>query len=127
MADKAQQLFRELNEVSKTQCLCHNDLNSANIIEGQGLTLIDWEYAAIGDPLFDLATIAEHHQYDASLTKVLLDAYFNPASDEVTDRLKKYRVLYRCLLVLWLEAVKKLCGLDAQQTNQLQQARAALC
>src|SRR5581483_3768020 len=36
--------------------LCHNDLLSANLIDdGRRLWLVDWEYAGIGHPLFDLA------------------------------------------------------------------------
>jgi hypothetical protein len=34
---------------------CHNDLNAANLLWGNGPMAIDWEYAAPGDPYFDLA------------------------------------------------------------------------
>ncbi len=36
--------------------LCHHDLNPANVLETEnGLRILDWEYAASGHPLFDLA------------------------------------------------------------------------
>ena len=34
--------------------LCHNDINPANLL-GKKPWLIDWEYAALGDPAFELA------------------------------------------------------------------------
>lgn len=40
-------------------CLCHNDLIRANRVhDGQHLLAIDWEYASLGDPFFDLANAA---------------------------------------------------------------------
>ena len=36
--------------------LCHNDLLAANLIDdGRRLWLLDWEYAGVGHPVFDLA------------------------------------------------------------------------
>ena len=34
---------------------CHNDLNAANLLWSDGPMAIDWEYAAPGDPYFDIA------------------------------------------------------------------------
>ena len=34
---------------------CHNDLNAANLLWSDGPIAIDWEYAAPGDPYFDIA------------------------------------------------------------------------
>lgn len=40
-------------------CLCHHDPRPANILDdGQQLWLIDFEYAALGSPLFDLAALS---------------------------------------------------------------------
>ena len=39
--------------------LCHNDLLPANMIMSAGrLWLVDWEYAGMGHPLFDLASVS---------------------------------------------------------------------
>lgn len=120
LAENTRQLLRRLEDSSATQCLCHNDLNSANIIEGRGLTLVDWEYAAIGDPLFDLATVAEHHRFDEGRSEALLSTYFDVACEADIDRYDQYRFLYRHLLVLWLATVERLCGISAEQEIQLQ-------
>jgi thiamine kinase len=126
LAGNARSLSGKLDDKSVPQCVCHNDLNSANIIEGRGLTLIDWEYAAIGDPMFDLATIAEHHRFDQDRSEVLLSAYFDSASEDVIDRYRRYRYLYRHLLVLWLASVERLCGISAEHQIQLQREWGAL-
>ncbi|CED71217.1 putative antibiotic resistance protein [Aliivibrio wodanis] len=46
-------------------CLCHFDIGAYNIIvKEQGYGLIDWEYASIGDPSQDLATMIIANQFD---------------------------------------------------------------
>jgi thiamine kinase-like enzyme len=55
---------------------CHNDLLNANFI-GDGLRtwLVDWEYAGMGDPFFDLGNFAVNHELDESGESALLAAY----------------------------------------------------
>lgn len=37
-------------------CLCHNDMLPANVLDdGNRVWIVDWEYAGMGHPLFDLA------------------------------------------------------------------------
>ena len=58
--------------------LCHNDLMPGNLIEAEDrLWLIDWEYAGIGHPLFDVAGLASNAGLDAAATTALLDAYLD--------------------------------------------------
>jgi thiamine kinase-like enzyme len=55
---------------------CHNDLLAANFIhDGDRLWLVDWEYAGMGDPFFDLANFAVNNGLDGGGEAVLLDAY----------------------------------------------------
>ena len=45
---------------------CHNDLLNANFIDdGERLVIVDWEYAGMGDPFFDLANFSINHELDA--------------------------------------------------------------
>ena len=122
LADDTQRQLRELETRPSTCCLCHNDLISANIVEGRTLVLIDWEYAAIGNPMFDLATIAEHHHFNLDKADALISAYFGSLREEDVRRLSRYRSFYRRLLVLWLASVEQLCEIGAEQQIQLQQA-----
>ncbi len=55
----------------------HHDLLPGNIIgDGKRLWLIDWEYAAFGAPLFDLANLAGNASFSAQEERRLLHIYF---------------------------------------------------
>jgi aminoglycoside phosphotransferase (APT) family kinase protein len=54
---------------------CHNDLLAANFIRGERLWIVDWEYAGMGDPAFDLANFAVNNGLDEIGDRTLLDAY----------------------------------------------------
>jgi thiamine kinase-like enzyme len=55
---------------------CHNDLLSANFIDdGTRLWLVDWEYAGMGDPFFDLGNFAVNNELGVEGEKELLAAY----------------------------------------------------
>jgi thiamine kinase-like enzyme len=55
---------------------CHNDLLAANFIhDGERVWLVDWEYAGMGDPYFDLANFAVNNGLDEHGEKALLEAY----------------------------------------------------
>jgi thiamine kinase-like enzyme len=57
-------------------CPCHNDLLNANFIDdGERLRIVDWEYAGMGDPFFDLANFSINHELDADGRAALLTAY----------------------------------------------------
>ena len=44
---------------------CHNDLLNANFLDdGERLRIVDWEYAGMGDPFFDLANFSINHELD---------------------------------------------------------------
>jgi thiamine kinase-like enzyme len=61
-------------------CPCHNDLLNANFIdEGSVLRIVDWEYAGMGDPFFDLANFAINHELDGDGRRGLLAAYLDEA------------------------------------------------
>jgi thiamine kinase-like enzyme len=55
---------------------CHNDLLNANFIDdGSRSWIVDWEYAGMGDPFFDLGNFAVNHELDEDGEQGLLRAY----------------------------------------------------
>ncbi len=57
---------------------CHNDLLAGNILlasEGGGIMIVDWEYAGMGHPLFDLGNLAVNNELDEAAEGRLLAAY----------------------------------------------------
>jgi thiamine kinase-like enzyme len=61
----------------------HNDLLTANfLVDGDGIKLIDWEYAGMGDRWFDLGNFAVNNELDDDQEAALLEAYFGEPPDE---------------------------------------------
>jgi thiamine kinase-like enzyme len=55
---------------------CHDDLLAANFIhDGERVWIVDWEYAGMGDPAFDLANYAVNNGLDEDGDRALLAAY----------------------------------------------------
>jgi thiamine kinase-like enzyme len=55
---------------------CHNDLLNANFIDdGERLWIVDWEYAGMGDPFFDLGNFAVNNGLGEDGERELLAAY----------------------------------------------------
>jgi thiamine kinase-like enzyme len=55
---------------------CHNDLLNANFIDdGTRIRIVDWEYAGMGDPFFDLGNFSINHELSAGEDAFLLAAY----------------------------------------------------
>jgi thiamine kinase-like enzyme len=58
---------------------CHNDLLNANFIDdGVRIRIVDWEYAGMGDPFFDLGNFSINHELTADEDDQLLAAYDGP-------------------------------------------------
>jgi aminoglycoside phosphotransferase (APT) family kinase protein len=57
----------------RPSAILHHDLHGSNIIESpRGLVLIDWECAAVSDPLLDIACILSYHESARPYASVLL-------------------------------------------------------
>ena len=70
---------------------CHNDLLNANFIDdGQRIRIVDWEYAGMGDPFFDLGNFAANHELTDEEDALLLAAY--DGRPAVADRLARLRL-----------------------------------
>jgi thiamine kinase-like enzyme len=62
---------------------CHDDLLPTNLLQveaengaGPSLLLVDWEYAGMGHPMFDLGNLAVNNEFDEPADERLLAAYF---------------------------------------------------
>lgn len=66
--------------------LCHNDPFANNFMDDGTLRLLDWEFAGMGDVMYDLACIAQSMKPDKQAE--LLVAYFGDNSPELTQALR---------------------------------------
>jgi thiamine kinase-like enzyme len=82
---------------------CHNDLLNANFIDdGTRIRIVDWEYAGMGDPFFDLGNFSINHELTADQDAYLLAAYDGGASrPERLARLTLMRVVSDFREAMW--------------------------
>jgi thiamine kinase-like enzyme len=56
---------------------CHNDLLPANfLMTAEGIRVVDWEYAGMGDRFFDLGNLAVNNGFEPDDEECLIAAYF---------------------------------------------------
>jgi thiamine kinase len=103
LEQKLQEFFTRASTHRTQQCLCHNDLLAENLlIRNDGrLVALDWEYAAMGDPYFDLAAVVEGHQMNDASAQILLEHYTDIPKNAALQRLALLRVVYCYLDLLW--------------------------
>ncbi len=83
--------------LSGKQVFCHNDLHSGNCLDhAEKMWLIDWEYAAMGDPLFDLATLASVENFNEDEMEELLQNYLQ--MKQVPSEIVRYFRFQRALV-----------------------------
>ena len=81
---------------------CHNDLLNANFLDdGDRLRIVDWEYAGMGDPFFDLANFSINHELDAAASATLLGAYFGEVRSEDAGALELMRFMSDFREAMW--------------------------
>jgi aminoglycoside phosphotransferase (APT) family kinase protein len=74
-------LGRDFDAAHSPTAFCHNDLVAANIlVDGAAARLIDFEYAGLGAPLLDLASLAGMNGFTKAQRRQLLDEYYGTAS-----------------------------------------------
>ncbi|GGO75465.1 hypothetical protein GCM10011348_00320 [Marinobacterium nitratireducens] len=81
--------------------LTHHDLHPGNLCWMDGrLVVVDWEYAAIGNPWFDAAALAKH--FEASLVELSsLPAFADLDADTLAEGLGRACWMFDALGCLW--------------------------
>lgn len=81
---------------------CHNDLLPANFILAQGrIVILDWEYAGMGDPFFDLGNLAANNGFGEREEQELLRRYFGTVTPQAWARLKLMRIMSDFREAMW--------------------------
>lgn len=81
---------------------CHNDLLNANFIDdGERIRILDWEYAGLGDPFFDLGNFSVNHGLAPAEDAILLRAYEGSARPDRLARLYLMRIMSDFREAMW--------------------------
>lgn len=110
---EVRKIEKRIVQLDRPRTLCHNDLNPGNfIMTSTGIVrIIDWEFAAMGDPLFDLANFlsslrAPSTDYlDEAGERNILDMYFE--KERGREIVYLYEIVARYLGVLWAVILEK--------------------
>lgn len=89
-------------EAGARPCLCHTDVHALNLVDNAGLRLLDWEYAGVGEPLLDVASLSVFHRYPAPRRRLLLESYGGAVDDSSWQRLELACWLFDYIRELWL-------------------------
>jgi thiamine kinase-like enzyme len=102
--------------------LCHNDLLAANFLRvesgaeaggGARIRLIDWEYAALGDPYFDLGNFAVNNGLAPAEEEAFLGVYLGePPGAHRLARLRLMRFMSDFREAMWAVLQGSLSDLD---------------
>ncbi len=86
-----------------TPALCHHDLSRDNLLLCAGrLVALDWEYAAMGNPWFDIAHVVSDQDLSTDDTNRLLQAYLDRQPSAIERRHLQLQGLVAHLLeLLW--------------------------
>jgi thiamine kinase len=86
-----------------TPVVCHSDLHILNLLEcEQRLLLLDWEYAHVSDPFWDLAGWSANNDFGDEIQLDLLIAYLGKSPTEAQwARHKLMLWLYDYVCLLW--------------------------
>jgi thiamine kinase-like enzyme len=85
--------------------LCHSDLHRLNVAAGERLVLLDWEYAHVADPYWDLAAWVANNDGTANFAADVVAGYLErPAGRHESERLRLLIWLYDYVCLLWCES-----------------------
>jgi thiamine kinase-like enzyme len=92
---------------------CHNDLLNANFIDdGNRIRIVDWEYAGMGDPFFDLGNFSVNHELSSDEDGALLQAYDGRLDSARLARLRLMRIVSDFREAMWGVLQQGISSLD---------------
>jgi thiamine kinase-like enzyme len=98
---RAQQAKAALKAGSSIIVPCHNDLLNENFLFDGEVRLLDWEYAGMGDPFFDLANFSSHHQFTEDQDLYMLECYFEEVTQAHWTHLKIMKMMSDFREAMW--------------------------
>jgi aminoglycoside phosphotransferase (APT) family kinase protein len=102
---RAQAVLARARLAGRRASIVHGDLHHSNLLEAGGLTLLDFEYSAVTDPLFDLACLTAYYPRAAAFGDLLL-AESGLGPETTTDMLVEASWLYTFLSYLWYRSFR---------------------
>ncbi len=98
--------LQEIGRLDPDVAVCHGDVVCSNLIHHNGeVRFIDWEYACVLDPCFDLASLIVEQNIEEPTIERLLSEYRQASGRVNGHRLGLWVDCYKSLQALWLLAL----------------------
>jgi thiamine kinase-like enzyme len=85
----------------RATAFCHNDFLNGNFIFDGDVRVVDWEYAGMGDPFFDLANLSVNHGFDVAADEKLLTGYFGRSDEPLLATLSLMKLVSELRETMW--------------------------
>ena len=101
--EKVFSLQSHLEEIGVDKKSCHIDLVPENFIEDETgrVYLIDWEYSAMNDPMWDLAALFLESNFSKAVGGEFFKYYFSEDTPVSVSKIMIYKILQDFLWSLW--------------------------
>jgi thiamine kinase-like enzyme len=90
------EMYEDLNHESYPKVFSHNDLTQENIILDHEYVFIDWEYAGLNNPLFDIASIISSYSLNEQQIDSLCCGYGEKSEVDMEILRKWVKFTYFC-------------------------------
>jgi thiamine kinase-like enzyme len=111
--ERATQIERVVGNSAMPSTTCHNDLLNANfLMDGDHVWIVDYEYAGMGDPFFDLGNLSINNGLSEDAQEILLRLYFGDVRATHRARLGLMRVMSDFREAMWGVLQQALSTLD---------------
>jgi thiamine kinase-like enzyme len=129
LRDVATSVLDDFSQLPRAaRVLCHSDLHTLNVIErNHSLILLDWEYAHVSEPLWDLAGWSANNDFGVDAQRCLLARYLETAPTPCQwTRFRLLLWLYDYICLLWSELYLSLRPANPEVSGRLTQLDARL-
>lgn len=102
-------------------CFCHNDLSYGHILARDPFTIVDWEYASMGNRYFDIVACCMINELSSSETQTLCEHYASALgldADTVKEGVSRFVPIVDLTYKLWTEALKANSSDDEGKTTE---------
>jgi aminoglycoside phosphotransferase (APT) family kinase protein len=107
----------EIARPFRATVLGHNDLLNANFLFDDRLRIVDWEYAGMSDPFFDLANVSVNNGFPVDAEIALLRHYVGDLSDPVVSTLHLMKIVSELREAMWGVVQMAISSLDVDFTT----------
>ena len=104
VSKNAKSFIKKVTADKSKLVFCHNDLNLSNIIYTDNIYFIDWDYAGLNHPYYDIATLLNALDLSQDEEKYFLNSYTGTHNAMDLDVLDSFKKLALYVEYLWIVA-----------------------